>query len=58
MAKSDRLYQDAQQAIQRVFSDTSVSPRETRIALETIKEEIDILISSLPDGGESDDGGE
>ncbi|MCV9964389.1 hypothetical protein OIU34_21100 [Pararhizobium sp. BT-229] len=58
MAKSDRLYEEARQAIQRVFGDTSVSPGQTRITLETLKEEIDNLICSLPEGGKTNEDGE
>lgn len=54
MAKSDRHYEEARQAIQRVFGDTSVTPSQTRITLETLKEEIDNLICSLPEGGDDD----
>lgn len=58
MAKTDSLYEEARQAIQRVFGDTSVAPSQTRITLETLKEEIDNLIYSLSEGGETDDNGE
>lgn len=49
MAGSERLYKEALEAIKRVFSDTSVSAGQTRISLETLKEDIDVLIDSLPD---------
>lgn len=49
MANSDTRHKEALEAIKRVFSDTSVSVEQTRVSLETLKEEIDGLLNSLPD---------
>jgi hypothetical protein len=49
MSNSDTRYKEALEAIKRVFSDTSVSVDQTRVSLETLKEDIDGLLNSLPD---------
>lgn len=46
---SDRLYDSAFQAVQRLFSDTTVTAAETRTSLEALKQEIDNLLETLPD---------
>lgn len=58
MAKSDRLYEEARQAIQLVFNDTSVSAGQTRNALAALKDEIETLIETLPEGDADDEHGE
>ncbi|MCZ7862751.1 hypothetical protein O9X98_15355 [Agrobacterium salinitolerans] len=58
MAKSDKLYEEARQAIQRVFGDTSVSAGQTRNTLEALKDEIETLIETLPEGDAADEEGE
>ena len=40
---------NAKQAIDKVFSDDSVSVATTRDRLETLREEIDDLLETLPD---------
>lgn len=45
---SDTNYEAARAAAQKIFSDTSVSPRETRNSLEALKDEIETWIETLP----------
>ena len=45
----DSYYEAALRAIKRCFSDTSVPVEETRCNMQALKDEIDILIDSLPD---------
>ena len=44
------LYEEALDAIRRVFGDTSVSAQETRQSLEGLVSEIEMMIDSLPEG--------
>ena len=44
---SEQLYEQALAAITALFSDTSVSQSETKKQLESLSEEIDILIDTL-----------
>jgi len=46
--KHDSLYEDAKEAINRLFTDTSVPPSQTRESLEALREEISNLIDTLP----------
>jgi len=43
----DSLYEEAVDAINTMFADTSVSQAETAANLEALKEEIDFLIENL-----------
>lgn len=43
----DQLYQRAKEAIDAIFSDTSISQQETINSLETLREEIGIMINSI-----------
>ena len=47
---SDMLYDQAREAIQRVFSDTSVAPSETKRSLRALVEEIENLLETVPEG--------
>jgi hypothetical protein len=40
--------EEAKKAISAVFSDTSVSPAETKANLEELQDDIDVMIDSLP----------
>lgn len=44
---SEQLYQEALEAITRVFSDQSISRGETKQNLEGLKDEIDVLLDTL-----------
>ena len=44
----EQLVTAAKTAIDRVFSDTTVSPEETRQSLEELQEEIAVKLSTLP----------
>ena len=43
------LYHKAELAVKEVFNDTSVSKDETRISLQTLISEIEILLDTLGD---------
>lgn len=43
----DALYKDAIDAINHLFFDQSVSVEETKNSLETLKEELDVLIDTI-----------
>ena len=47
--KTMDVMDNAKQAIDKVFSDDSVSVATTRDRLETLREEIDDLLETLPD---------
>jgi len=47
MTTHDELYVAAQQAIQRVHADTSVSPEKTLETLQTLQEEIEELMVAV-----------
>lgn len=49
---NDDLYENAEEAINKLFYDTRVSVGQTRDNLETLKMEIDILLDTL---GEDDE---
>ena len=44
---NEELYKNALSAINKLFSDTSVSKEETIDSLESLREEIDVLLGSL-----------
>lgn len=46
--------QKAEEAISKVFSDTSVSPGQTRSRLEHLRDHINDLLASLPDETEEE----
>lgn len=46
---NDELFQKAMDAINELFSDTSVTTAETRASLEILIEEIQTLLSTLPE---------
>ncbi len=46
---SEKLKQ-AEKAIDAIFGDTSVSPEQTRDDLESLRDKIEMLLESLPDG--------
>ena len=43
----DILYEKALESINKMFSDISVSKEETKINLQSLKDEIDLLISTI-----------
>jgi hypothetical protein len=45
----EKLMKEAKKAISAVFSNTSVGQNETRLNLEELKDEIDIMLDTLPD---------
>lgn len=45
---NEELYEKAKDAIMDLFSDMSVSPEQAKENLETLVEEIQILIDTLP----------
>ena len=47
MSLHEDLYKQAESAIKEVFNDTSVSKNETRVSLETLISEIEILLDAL-----------
>ena len=42
-------YEAALEAINKVFSDQSVSQQETRKSLQSLRDEIDVMLDSLPE---------
>ena len=46
---NDELYDQAMEAITKLFSDTSVSPSKARENLRTLQGEIDDMIDTLPE---------
>lgn len=52
MPADDRHYEAARQAIQKVFTNTTVGPDETRRSLNALRDEIDTLIETLPEDDE------
>lgn len=49
MSQNEMLYSEAMEAVRRLFSDTSVPPDETRQNLQGLRDEIDVMLESLPD---------
>jgi len=49
MTTNERLYEAALDAIKALFGDTTVSKEEAKTNLESLKDEMDILISTLED---------
>lgn len=49
MKTNDQLYDEAKEAISELFSDRSVAAQTTRINLETLMDEIQIMVDSLPE---------
>ncbi len=47
MASHEKLVEDASRAIQQVFGDDSVSKSQTVESLESLKEEIEDMISTI-----------
>lgn len=47
MTKNGRLYEKALEAIKELFSDMSVSQEDTRAALKSLANEIELLIEML-----------
>jgi hypothetical protein len=46
---NDELYEAARQAADELFSDTSVSVAETRANMNTLIEDISLMLAGLPD---------
>jgi len=46
---NDELYEKTMDAIRKLFGDTSVTQKQTKIALEALIEEIQLLIDTLED---------
>lgn len=46
---NEELYEKAKETVNDLFSDQSVSVEETRINMNTLVEEIETLISTLPE---------
>jgi hypothetical protein len=49
-----RLYERALEAINQLFSDTSVPASETRRSLQAVADDIGIRLEALPEGDESE----
>lgn len=50
----ENLVKKAKEAIAAVFSDTSVSPTSTRLSLESLIDEVQARIDSLPNDDEEE----
>jgi predicted nucleotidyltransferase len=48
MTRHEDLVKEAKEAIDRVFSDTSVPASQTREDMEELASDIDIMLDSLP----------
>ena len=58
MSIHSQLYDAALKAARALFDDTSVPQQATRDSLEELREEIDTLISFLPEEGKNPTGSE
>ncbi len=47
MSENEKLYEKALDAVRELFSDTSVSQEETKIALDSLVDEIEMMKESL-----------
>lgn len=47
MTPEELKFQEAMRGITKVFADTSVSEQETKVVLQQVRDELDMMIDSL-----------